>query len=141
MSDNVAVAKMRINKVLEALGRGKDGPNYLQSCVWNVVGCGLTLDDWTGVVRASGGSMNSDKASGVLHASLELLALHFGLIDLRRIDALRQESAYAKGILEFLDFMNAWASTAQGGEKTVLGRLLTAAQNRFSRFADVSPVG
>src|ERR1700677_1898138 len=38
MSDTVAAAKIRINKALEALGRGKDGPNMLQSCAWNVVG-------------------------------------------------------------------------------------------------------
>ena len=37
MSDGVAIAKVRINKALEALGRGKDGPNTLQSWAWNVV--------------------------------------------------------------------------------------------------------
>jgi len=78
MSDN---AKIRINKALEGLGRGKDGPNLLQSYAWNVVGSGLTLDGWTHLVRGSGGGMNSDKASGILHGCLELLALHYGMIE------------------------------------------------------------
>jgi hypothetical protein len=78
MSDN---AKIRINKALEGLGSGKDGPNLLQSCAWNVVGSGLTLDGWTHLVRDSGGGMNSDKASGILHGCLELLALHYGMIE------------------------------------------------------------
>ena len=52
--------------------RGKDGPNLLQSCAWNVVTSGLTLDGWTHLVRDSGGGMNADKASGILHACLEL---------------------------------------------------------------------
>jgi hypothetical protein len=135
MSDGVAAAKIRINKALEALGRGTDGPNSLQSCVWNVVGSGLTLDEWTHMIRQGGAGMNADKAAGILHGALELLALHYGIVDQHRINALRQDSAYARGIKDFLDFAGVFATTAQGGEKNVIGRFLAAAQKRFGRFA------
>jgi len=135
MSDNVATAKIRVNKALEALGRGKDGPNLLQSCAWNVVGSGLTLGGWTGMVKQSGAGMNADKASGVLHGCLELLGLHYGMIDPGRLAALKQDSAYGRGIRDFLDFAGVFATEAQGGEKTVIGRFLAQAQKRFSKFA------
>jgi hypothetical protein len=73
MSDNVAMAKMRISKSLEALGSGREEPSFSQSCIWNVVGLGITLEDWTQLIRASGAGMNADKASGVLHGCLERL--------------------------------------------------------------------
>ena len=62
--------------------------------------------------------MNADKASGILHASLELLALHYAMIDMGRVTALRQESAYRRGIRDLLDFASVFATTAQGGERT-----------------------
>lgn len=135
VSENVAIARIRINKALEALGKGKDGPNTLQSCMWNVVGVGLTLDGWTDVIRVGGGNMNADKASGILLASLEMLALHYGMADMGRIASIRQDGAYGRGIKDFLDFVNVFAVTAQGGEKTVIGRFLAAAQKRFGKFA------
>jgi hypothetical protein len=135
MSDNVATAKIRINKALEALGRGKDGPNLLQSCAWNVVGSGLTLEGWTGMVKQSGAGMNADKASGVLHGCLEPMGLHYGMIDMGRLASLKQDSAYGRGIRDFLDFVSIFATTAQGGEKTVIGRFMAQAQKRFSKFA------
>jgi hypothetical protein len=54
MSDVVAIAKMRINKAFEALGRGKDGPNPHNPA--------------------------SGTWSAPLQASLELLALHYGMV-------------------------------------------------------------
>lgn len=135
MSDNVAAAKIRINKALEALGRGKDGPNLLQSCAWNVIGAGLTIEGWTGMVRQSGAGMNADKGGGVLHGCLEMLALHYGMIDMGRLASLKQDSAYGRGIRDFLDFVSVFATTAQGGEKTVIGRFLAQAQKRFGKFA------
>ena len=131
----MALAKIRINKALEFLGKGKDGPNTLQSCIWNVVGAGLTLDGWTDMIRLAGGNMNSDQASAVLHACLELLAVHYGMADMGRIASIRQDGAYGRGIKDFLDFVNVFAVTAQGGEKTVIGRFLAAAQKRLGKFA------
>jgi hypothetical protein len=79
--------------------------------------------------------MNADKASGILHGCLELLALNYGMIDMGRIAALRQDGAYGRGIRDFLDFVTVFATTAQGGEKIVIGRFLAAAQKRFGKFA------
>jgi hypothetical protein len=135
MSDNVAMAKVRIDKALDALGNGRDGESYSQSCVWNVVGLGATLDGWTALIRAGGGGMNPDKASGVFHASLERLALHYGMIDRNRLNAMGQNAAYGRGVKDCLDFLGISAATAQGPEKNALGRFLAAAQKRFEKFA------
>ncbi len=62
VSSGVATAKIRVNKALDAIGGGRDQPTFSQSCVWNVVGAGLTLEDWTRKIRDGGGSMNADKA-------------------------------------------------------------------------------
>lgn len=135
MSDTVAMAKVRIDKALDALGNGRNGESFSQSCIWNVVGLGATLEGWTALIRAGGGGMNADRASGVLHVSLERLALHYGLLDRDRLNAIGQNSAYARGIKDFLDFTGVFATTAQGGEKTVIGRFLAEAQKRFGKFA------
>ena len=60
ITDKVAAAKYSISKALDDLGELKDGPSLSQSCIWNVVGLGLTLDDWTGVVRKTGAQMNAE---------------------------------------------------------------------------------
>ena len=52
-----------------------------------------------------------------------------------RMAALGQESAYGRGIKDFLHFVNVFSVPAQGGEKTVIGRFLAAAQKRFGKFA------
>jgi hypothetical protein len=49
--------------------------------------------------------------------------------------ALGQESAYGRGIKDFLDFVNVISVTAQDGERTVIGRFLAAPQKRFGKFA------
>jgi hypothetical protein len=64
MSDKVAVAKSRIAKALKELGNGCDEPSFSQSCVWNVVGLGMTLDEWTNLVRASGRASSSSRCVG-----------------------------------------------------------------------------
>lgn len=51
MSDRVGLAKARIRDAFNALGRGKLGTSQSQSCVWNVVGLGLNLDQWTALFR------------------------------------------------------------------------------------------
>ncbi|MDX6457040.1 MAG: hypothetical protein QOE55_737 [Acidobacteriaceae bacterium] len=52
MSDRVALAKACIRDALTALGRGKEGTSQSQSCVWNVVGLGLNLDQWTALLQS-----------------------------------------------------------------------------------------
>jgi hypothetical protein len=135
MSDNVAMAKVRIDKALDALGNGRDGESFSQSCVWNVVGLGQTLEGWTALIRAGGAGMNSDKASGIFHVSLERLALHYGMLDRDRLNAIGQDKAYSRGIRDCLEFVSVFATTEQGGGKNVIGRFLAAAQKRFSKFA------
>ena len=63
MGDRVAEAKGRVRNAMSALGRSNDGQNFLQSCLWSVVGQGLTLEGWTDVIRKDGKSMNADKAA------------------------------------------------------------------------------
>jgi Domain of unknown function (DUF6456) len=121
MSDGVAIAKGRISKALEALGGGGDGASYSQSCAWNVVGLGMTLEGWTHLIRTGGAAMNADRASGVLHATLERLAMFYGMIDMGRIASIRQDGAYGRGIKDFLDFAGVFATTAQGRDRPVFG--------------------
>lgn len=135
MSDNVAMAKVRIDKALDALGNGRDGESFSQSLVWNVVGLGSTLEGWTALVRAGGKGMNPDRASGVFHVSLERLAVHYGMLDSKRINAMGQDVAYGRGVRDFLDFVRVFAVSAQSGEKSTIGRLIAEAQKRFSKFA------
>jgi hypothetical protein len=71
MTDRVAIAKSRIDKVLDALGSGKDGPSFSQSCAWNVVGLGMTLEAWTHLIRSGG-----FKAIGLLFLPFE--KSHYG---------------------------------------------------------------
>jgi hypothetical protein len=135
ISDKVALAKIRISKALNDLGNGRDGESLSQSCVWNVVGLGATLESWTALIRRSGGSMYSDKAAGLLLSCLERLALHYGVIDRNRLNAMGQDKAYARAIHDFISFANVFAAGEQSGGKGVMGRFLAGAQKRFAKFA------
>jgi hypothetical protein len=53
------------------------------------------------------------------------------LLSRKACGAVRQDGAYSRGIKDFLDFTDIFVTTAQGGEKTVIGRFLAAAQ-KFS---------
>jgi hypothetical protein len=105
ISDNVAIAKMRISKALNELGNGKDSESLSQSCAWNVVGLGLTLEGWTALIRRSGGSMYTDKSSGILLASLERLALHYGIVDRTRLDSIARDKSFGRGVKTVNDFV------------------------------------
>jgi hypothetical protein len=135
ITDKVAAAKYSISKALEDLGELKDGPSLSQSCIWNVVGLGLTLDDWTGVIRKTGAQMNADAASGVLRASLERLALFYGMVDKGKLSRIRQDQAYSRAVKDVMDFTNVFAASTKPDEKTIIGRFLAAVQKRFGRFA------
>jgi hypothetical protein len=129
------MAKIRISKALNELGNGRDGESLSQSCVWNIVGLGLTLEGWTALIRRGGGSMYSDKAAGLLLSCLERLALHYGILDKNRLNAIGRDTAYARAIRDFFDLINVFAAAAQGPEKNAMGRFLAAAQKRFAKFA------
>ena len=42
--------------------------------------------------------MNSDKASGVLHSTLERLALHFDMIDIGKLGSINRDKAFGQGV-------------------------------------------
>jgi hypothetical protein len=46
-SDKVGEAKYRISKALADLGDGTNDTSASQSCIWSVVGLGMTLEEWT----------------------------------------------------------------------------------------------
>ena len=78
--------------------------------------------------------MNADKASGVLHATLERLALHYGMIDVGRIASIRQDAAYGRAIRDFMEFTGVFVTTATGPEKVAIGRFVAALERRFAKF-------
>ena len=136
ISDNVAAAKVRISKALEELAQGRDGaPSFSQSCMWNVVGLGMTLDQFTDFIRANGGAMNSDKASGILHSSLERLALHYGLIDMGKMAMIQSDNTYRRALKDFFEFLTVFSATSAGPEKGATGRLMLAMQKRWPHIA------
>jgi hypothetical protein len=135
MTDRVAIAKSRVAKAQKALASGGNEPSFSQSCVWHVVGLGRTLEDWTQLIRNTGKGMNTDKAAGVFHVSLERLAVHYGMLDMGRLSAIGQSHAYARGVRDCIEFVNVFAATANGPEKNVIGRFLAAAAKRFGKFS------
>jgi Domain of unknown function (DUF6456) len=135
MSDKLAQAKGRISKAFQALGNGSEVPSLSQSCIWSVVGLGETLEDWTQTVRNSGKGMNTDRASGVLYISLERLALHFGMVDMGRLQTMSNDRAYARAIQDFLDFASVATATLQGNDKSAVGKFIAATRKRFEKFA------
>jgi hypothetical protein len=94
----------RIKKVLKELGNGREDESFSQSCIWNVVGLGITLEEWTNLVRAAGKGMNADKASRIFHVSLERLALHYGMVDMGRLQTMSNDRTYARAIQDFFEF-------------------------------------
>lgn len=133
MSDRVALAKVRIRDAMNALGRAKDGQNISQSCVWNVVGLGLNLDQWTDLFKREGGAMNADRAGGVLHSCLERLGLHYGMIDVGRLGAISHDQAFSRGVKATLDFITVFAASTQGSDRAIIQKLTLGLQKRFSR--------
>ena len=85
VSDVVAEARGRIHAALFSLGARKSGKSLSQSCAWFVVGCGMTLEQWSLRMRTSGETMAEAKAAGVLYGALEKLAWHYGIINTRTI--------------------------------------------------------
>jgi hypothetical protein len=68
-------ARQRINLALDALG-GLDG--LCGSCAWQIVGTEMTLAEWAQRQRWAGKRITPTTAKGVLLATLNQLAAHFG---------------------------------------------------------------
>jgi Domain of unknown function (DUF6456) len=135
MTDKVAAAKGRIAKALEALGPGRDGPSFSQSCIWNAVGLGMTMEDWTQLIRQNGAAMNADKAAGILHVCLERLALHYGLVDMGKLASIGNDKAFGRGVRAALEFIDVFNASAKPTEKLGMARLMKDLQKRFGKFA------
>jgi hypothetical protein len=135
LSDKVAVARSSIRKVLKKLGNGTNETSFSQSCVWHVVGLGMTIEEWTQVIRSGGKGMNADKVSGIFHIALERLAMEYGMVDANRLKSISNDMAYRRAIKDFMEFMGVCAGGAEGSEKNALGRFVDAAKNRFGKFA------
>ncbi|MFZ0270977.1 MAG: DUF6456 domain-containing protein [Acidobacteriaceae bacterium] len=136
ISDRVALARKRIKEALAAQAVSRpDTLSPSQSCMWNVIGLGMTLEQWTDFVRSAGAAMNADKASGILHSSLERLALHYGMIDMGKMAALRQDKGYGRGVRAALEFITVFNATAQPTEKLGMARLMKDLHKRFGKFA------
>ena len=105
ITDNVAIAKGRIKKVLKKLGNGREDESFSQSCVWNVVGLGITLEEWTNLVRAAGKGMNADKASGISSTTLwNAWRCITAWSILGRLQTMSNDRSYAKAIQDFFEY-------------------------------------
>jgi hypothetical protein len=135
MTDRVALAAKRIKEALSAVGGGREGTSLSQSCSWNVLGLGMTLEQWTDFVGKDGASMNADKASGILHGALERLALHYGMIDVGKMATLCSDKAVGRGVRTVIEFISVFNATAQPTEKIGMARLMKDLQRRFGKFA------
>jgi hypothetical protein len=95
----------------------------------------MTLDEWTQVIKNGGKGMNADKAAGIFHSSLERLAMHYGVVDERRLKSISNDMAYSRAVRDVFEFAAVFATSAQPGEKTLIMRFLDAAKKRFGKFA------
>jgi len=73
--------------------------------------------------------MNADGASGLLYGALKRIALHYGMIDTKTINAMGQDVAYRCGVKTVVEVVK--AVSAQEEEKQVVARLLVGLQKRF----------
>lgn len=97
VADAVVAARHRVAVALRCLGRVT---SVSARCVWWVVGCGATLDEFEATVRGTGGRIDRSKAAGVLIGALERLAVHYGHATMGDL----HEAHYRRGFSEGLDF-------------------------------------
>lgn len=106
MSDHELAAKQRIKAAITALGRDTLTASVIQHCV----GEGTTLTDWSVRLSWGGGPrMDKNRASGLLTAGLERLAVHYGELSIRgvREEATRRTRRQAAlDILTLLDIQH-----------------------------------
>lgn len=113
-SDAVMEARHRVRGALNALGMRKTGTSLSQSCIWFMVGCGHTQEQYAVRIRNGGVSMSSERASGILTGALERLVLHYGLAtpaDLKHRGAKR---GYQEGLRAAADLADLFHISAQG---------------------------
>lgn len=97
MSDAVVEARQRVQGAMSALGQRKNGKSLSKSCVWYVVGCGNTFEQWSVRCRNNGENMSDLKASGILVSALERLAFHYGMTSTADLKERAAKHAYERG--------------------------------------------
>lgn len=135
MTDRVAVAKARVARAQKSLRSGNGEPSLSQSCIWHVVGLGRTLEFWTQLIRNAGKAMNADRASGVLHVSLERLALHYGLVDMGKLANINNNRAFARGLKAADEFISTCPPREDETGVAYASRLHGLFARRFEKFA------
>lgn len=75
LTETAEAARHKVHRAIEALG-GED--SAAGSCVWHVVGCGMSVREWATRQGWGGRSIGHTQAQGVLVAALGMLAGHFG---------------------------------------------------------------
>jgi hypothetical protein len=136
VSDKVAVARSSIRKVFKKLGNGTNETSFSQSCVWHVVGLGMTLEEWTQTVRNSGKGMNADKGAGIFHGSLERLALHYGMVDTNRLISIGNDRAFGRGVIAANEFTLTCVPRPDETGASYFSRLRGLITNRFAKYLE-----
>lgn len=77
LTERAEAARHRVHRAIAALGGAESAGG---SCVWHVVGCGMSVREWAVSQGWGGRSMGHVQAQGVLVAALGVLAGHFGLV-------------------------------------------------------------
>jgi hypothetical protein len=94
MGDHAYAARARALKAMGALG----GMGTLSArIVWFAVGEGQTLEAVSLRIRNGGGSMNPQKAAGILTGALERLAVFYGDLKLGDLRAVAHRQGYRDG--------------------------------------------
>jgi hypothetical protein len=71
--------------------------------------------------------------SGILHVSLERLALHYGMVDTGSLSKMSNDRVYVRATRDFFVFAAVATATLQGTEKSAVGKFLAA--TRFEKVA------
>jgi len=137
ITDNVVAARTNVIRALDQLGHNKDGSlNLSSSIVWFVVGEGHSLEEWTTRIRWNGKPMDSKKATGVLIAVLERLALHYGLIQVSAIKDRVGRSGFKHGVQHVYDFIKVYCAGAPPADQAVHKKLTGEIEKRMSKFLE-----
>jgi hypothetical protein len=105
IGDHVVAARQRVHLALEALGHRPEAARISASAevCWWILGEEITIKAFVTRVRWTGREMNEGKASGVLIGALEALALHYGLIDSRRMKSREFQRGMRAGLQHAAD--------------------------------------
>jgi hypothetical protein len=105
MGDQVVAARERVKHALEALGHRPEASRVSASAevCWWILGEEATIKEFVQRVRWGGRDMNEGKASGILIGVLEALALHYGLIDSRRMKSREYQRGVRAGLQHAAD--------------------------------------